>query len=65
MSDIKLPDASNVEITVGRWGVYITIHTTDSKTHNYVASADGAFTDQSGIWFGTLEEYREAEREVS
>lgn len=49
----------DVRIDVSRWSVAFTIREGD-KTIRYVASADSALTERSGIWFGTEQEYLDA-----
>jgi hypothetical protein len=46
---------SKVEIETTRWKVYIHVYEYGEK-FTYVASADSAHTEGSGIWFGTEDE---------
>lgn len=47
-----------VRITQGRWEVRIELFKSDGKVE-YVASADSALTEGSGLWFGTADEWAE------
>ena len=49
----------SVTIALGRWNVRFDIETQDG-TLSFIASADSAYTQSDGIWFGTAEEYEEA-----
>lgn len=52
-------DATHVEIVEKRWNVFIRITKPDGSVVEFVASADAALTDRSGIYFATREEYDE------
>lgn len=49
---------SKITIDSTRWNVYITIQDPEGHEHKFVASADSWYAD-SGIWFGTQEEFEE------
>ena len=61
---IVIRDVDEVSISTSRWQVVFTIHKADGQDEIFVVSADSAMTDHSAIWFGTAEEYREAEERV-
>ena len=47
----------SVRINVRRWDVTVTIIDGEGAEHIFIASADAAFTERNGIWFGTKEEH--------
>lgn len=51
--------AEMVEIIESRWHVTIRVHKIGGEVEEFVASADRAFTEGAGIWFGTAQEYQE------
>lgn len=53
-----------VTIQLGRWEARIRVVDDEGLTHLYVASADHGLTMGDGIFFGTIEEAREAESRV-
>lgn len=54
----EFSDVKHLKIHGGRWGVVTTITLGDDSVVEYVASADSALAE-SGIYFGTREEYEE------
>ena len=46
-----------VEIKCGRWDVDILVVDKFENSHKFKATADAAFTDHSGIWYGTYDEF--------
>jgi len=49
-----------VEIDEHRWNIRIHITHPNGEKETYVASADGHYTSESGIWFGTQKEHDES-----
>lgn len=61
-SDPETIDATRVEITHGRWQVRIRVFVLETVVRDFVASADSYYTAGDGIWWGTIDEYREESR---
>ena len=49
----------SVSFEMWRWHVLITVEMQNGTVEKFVASADSAFTQSDGIWFGTAEDYDE------
>jgi len=58
MNEIILA-ANQVTIDLRRWNIRIIVDRPEGRAE-FIASADSAFTGNSGIWFGTLAEYEQA-----
>lgn len=52
----------SLKITKSRWDVTITIETAEGQIRTLIASADSGLTNHDGIFLGTDEEYREAQK---
>lgn len=48
-----------VEIVKSRWDIRIMITHPNGDEETYVASADGGYTYNDGIWFGTLKQWED------
>lgn len=57
MADIKLTGVESVEFDKHRWYVRILVTMAGGEVKEWVASADNMYTEGSGVWFGTREEY--------
>lgn len=55
-----IEEVGSIKITKSRWSVHIEVN-----GKKYIATADSAFTDLSGIWFGTEEEYNDHWDEIN
>ena len=49
----------SVSIEIFRWHIVVAIEMQDGTVEKFVASADSAFAQGDGIWFGTAEDYDE------
>lgn len=55
-----IQNVASLELRESRWDLTIRVTTADGAVEEYVASADGFFTEGSGIWFGTRAEHTAA-----
>lgn len=57
MADNELIGATVLAVEEKRWDVRITFRLADGTERTMIASADGYYTDQSGVWWGTAAEH--------
>lgn len=57
--NIKFDDVEEVTLTKGRWMLFITLRLKSGEVQQYVATADSHYTGNSGIWFGTAQEFED------
>lgn len=57
------PKPKSIKLTKKRWSLIIEIDYEDGTREEFVASADNMYTEGSGLWFGTKDEWQEIEND--